>query len=67
MKVGKAIKAQRQAAGLTIEAAAKRAGWTAGRWGDLEADRYSPRVSTISRAAAALGIELTTLFKGESQ
>ena len=63
MNVGKQIKAARQAAGLTIEAAAKRAGWTAGRWGDLEADRYSPRVTTISRAAEALGVELITLFK----
>lgn len=61
-KIGEAIRAAREAAGLTQVAAAERAGLQQPDWSDYETGAQQPRIETLRRIAAALGVEPGSLI-----
>ena len=62
MTPGQKIKAAREALGLTQAQAAKAYGCTQPRWAEIEAQRFDPRLATLSRAARVVGLALGDLF-----
>ena len=59
----KRIRERREAADLTISAAAERAGIHRVAWSDLEAGRKAnPTLNTLEKVAGALGVTLAELF-----
>jgi transcriptional regulator with XRE-family HTH domain len=59
IRIGKALKAIREEAGLTQNALARRAKMTASQVSQIESGkRPDPQFSTIARLAAALGVSL---------
>jgi len=59
---GQRIKAAREAKGLTQAQAARAYGCTQPRWAEIEAQRFDPRIETLSRAAQVVGLTLGELF-----
>jgi len=57
------IRERRQMLGLTQAAVAKRAGWTAATWSDIEHGRFSPRLDTLLAVAKALKCSLAHLCR----
>lgn len=65
--LGAAIRAAREDAGITQEAAAHEAGVTVGTWSQLERGKSDPRFSTLVAVAAALGIKTSELVRRAEQ
>ena len=59
---GALIRARRLAAGLTAMRVAEAAGMARSNYARLEASRHEPRVDTLRRVAAALGVGLPELL-----
>ena len=58
------IRQLRERKGLTQEAAAKLAGFRSRQaWNNIESGRQSPRLDTLERIAAALGVKARDLLK----
>jgi transcriptional regulator with XRE-family HTH domain len=62
--VGTAIRKIRSAQGLTLADVAQRAAISQGMLSRLETGAVSPSLETIAAVAAALGVDLATLFRG---
>ena len=62
--IGAAVKYVRGLAGLTQAAASERAGMSQAQWAALEKGRHDPRVTTLRRAARALGCRAYHLLPG---
>ncbi len=60
--VGARIRAHRVAARKTARALAAACGMAPANWARLEASRHSPRLATLERAAAALGLTVADLL-----
>jgi len=60
--VGALIRARRQATGRTAMEVARAAGMARSNYARLEASRHQPRVDTLRRVAAGLGVELAELL-----
>jgi len=60
--IGAAIRTRRQRVGLTVTAAAQRAGLSKGGLSKIERGQTSPPIATLIRVAEALGVELAELF-----
>jgi transcriptional regulator with XRE-family HTH domain len=61
--LGRAIRRVRQAKRLTVEAAARRAGMSAGHLGVVERGRGNPRLKTLSSLADALGVTVEEVVR----
>lgn len=59
------LRAIRKAKGLTQEQMAERMGMSQPAYSDLENGRFCPTISTIERAALALGIAADVLLSAE--
>jgi transcriptional regulator with XRE-family HTH domain len=61
--LGRAIRRVRQAKHLTIEAAARKAGMSAGHLGVIERGHGNPRLETLSSLADALGATVEEIVR----
>jgi len=64
--VGQAVKARREALGLTMRTLAARSGISASMISDIERGAKSPTVSTLSMLAEAMGVPIAALVAPES-
>lgn len=62
--LGKRIAKVRKEKGITQERIAERTGFTVISIGYIEQGRRSPRIATLHKIAAALGVPIAELFKG---
>jgi ribosome-binding protein aMBF1 (putative translation factor) len=62
-EVGREVRRQREAANLTQQQLADRAGMTQSVIARLEAGGTEPTLATLDRVARALGLELTIAFQ----
>jgi transcriptional regulator with XRE-family HTH domain len=60
--IGENVRALREAAGLTLTAAAKKAALTKGALSKIETGRSSPPIATLLRVARALNVSLVEFF-----
>jgi transcriptional regulator with XRE-family HTH domain len=65
MRVGREVRAHREARGLSISAAAERAGVSKTSLATLESGVGNPSLDTLSRVAGALDVPVSTLFVGD--
>jgi len=64
LRVGRAVKRQRDAAGFSLRMLAARSGISASMISDIERGAKSPTVTTVVRLAQALGVGAATLIDG---
>jgi transcriptional regulator with XRE-family HTH domain len=64
LRVGRAVKQQREAAGLSLRTLAARSGISASMISDVERGAKSPTVTTVVRLARALGVDAAALIDG---
>ena len=63
-RTGRAVKHQRDAAGLSLRALAARSGISSSMISDIERGTKSPTVTTVVRLAQALGVSASALIDG---
>ncbi len=61
--LGQAVRRERHAKGLTIEALAHKAGVSAGHLGGIERGRGNPRWATLCALMSALDVSLSALLR----
>ena len=64
LRVGRAVKQQREAAGFSLRMLAARSGISASMISDIERGTKSPTVTTVVRLAQALGVSAAALIDG---
>jgi transcriptional regulator with XRE-family HTH domain len=64
LRTGRAVKQQREAAGLSLRLLAARSGVSSSMISDIERGTKSPTVTTVVRLAQALGISAAALIDG---
>ena len=64
LRTGRAVKQQREAAGLSLRMLAARSGISASMISDIERGAKSPTVTTVVRLAEALGVSAAALVDG---
>lgn len=64
LRTGRAVKQQREAAGLSLRMLAERSGVSSSMISDIERGAKSPTVTTLVRLAQALGISAAALVDG---
>ena len=64
LRTGRAVKQQRDAAGLSLRMLAERSGISSSMISDIERGAKSPTVTTLGRLAQALGISASALVDG---
>jgi transcriptional regulator with XRE-family HTH domain len=64
VRTGRAIKQQREAAGLSLRTLAARSGISSSMISDIERGTKSPTVTTVVRLAQALGVSTAALIDG---
>jgi transcriptional regulator with XRE-family HTH domain len=64
LRVGRSVKQQREAAGLSLRMLAMRSGISASMISDIERGTKSPTVTTVVRLAQALGVSAAALIDG---
>src|SRR5271170_6084719 len=64
LRTGRAVKQQRDAAGLSLRVLAARSGVSSSMISDIERGTKSPTVTTVVRLAQALGISAAALIDG---
>ena len=57
------IRARRETLKMSQAAAAEAAGWAPSTWADIERGRFTPKLDTLIRVAAALGWTLSGLCR----
>lgn len=66
MNTAERVRKGREAAGLSVAGAARRAGIPAETWSRIENGHQEPRTPTVSKMAACLGLSVGELLRGES-
>jgi transcriptional regulator with XRE-family HTH domain len=64
LRTGRAVRQQREAAGLSLRALASRSGISSSMISDIERGAKSPTVTTVVRLAQALGVGAAALIDG---
>ena len=64
LRTGRAVKQQREAAGLSLRTLAARSGVSSSMISDIERGAKSPTVTTVARLAQALGVSAAALVDG---
>jgi transcriptional regulator with XRE-family HTH domain len=64
LRVGRAVKQQREAAGFSLRMLAARSGISASMISDIERGTKSPTITTVVRLAQALGVSAAALIDG---
>jgi transcriptional regulator with XRE-family HTH domain len=64
LRVGRAVKQQREAAGFSLRMLAARSGISASMISDIERGTKSPTITTVVRLAQALGVSVAALVDG---
>jgi transcriptional regulator with XRE-family HTH domain len=64
LRVGRAVKQQREAAGFSLRILAARSGISASMISDIERGTKSPTITTVVRLAQALGVSVAALVDG---
>jgi len=67
ISAGRAVKAKREAMGLTLRALAARSGISSSMISDIERGTKSPTVSTLAMLADALGVAISALLDAETE